>query len=90
MDSRRKKELKARAHAIKPVVLTGHAGLSEAVLAEIDRALDAHELIKVRLVAVDRDDCAAQAQSICGTTSAELVQIVGRVVTLFRKRRDPS
>jgi RNA-binding protein len=77
--------LKARAHALEPVVQVGQAGASEAVIAEVDRALTAHELIKVRL-AGDRDDRTALVDAICGQTGAAAVQTVGRIATLWRPR----
>jgi RNA-binding protein len=77
--------LKARAHALEPVVQVGQAGASDAVLAEVDRALTAHELIKIRL-AGDRDDRRALIDAICGHTGAAAVQAVGRIATLWRPR----
>ncbi|HLF98404.1 MAG TPA: ribosome assembly RNA-binding protein YhbY [Methylococcaceae bacterium] len=84
MTPRLKKALRARAHALKPVVLTGQAGLSEAVLAEIDLALEHHELIKVRLRA-EREERTVMAEEICARLGAELVQSLGQIVTLYRK-----
>lgn len=84
MNPRLKKALRARAHALKPVVMTGQAGLSEAVLAEIDLALAHHELIKVRLRA-EREERAAMAEEICARLGAEQVQSLGQIVTLYRK-----
>jgi RNA-binding protein len=84
MTPRLKKALRARAHALKPVVMTGQAGLSEAVLAEIDLALEHHELIKVRLRA-EREERAAMAEEICARLGAEHVQSLGQIVTLYRK-----
>jgi RNA-binding protein len=77
--------LKARAHALEPVVQVGQAGASDAVVAEIDRALNAHGLIKVRL-AGDRDDRRALIDAICVQTGAASVQAVGRIATLWRPR----
>lgn len=84
MTPRLKQALRARAHALKPVVMTGQAGLSEAVLAEIDLALEHHELIKVRLRA-EREERAAMAEEICARLRAEQVQSLGQIVTLYRK-----
>lgn len=86
MNSEQKKQLRARAHALKPVVITGQAGLSPAVLSEIDLALDHHELIKVRVNAEDREMRKEMAQQICVETGAELIQSIGHIVTLYRKR----
>ena len=58
-------EKRAQAHGLKPTVLVGDQGLSAAVLAEIDRALSAHGLIKVRVAGDDRDARAAMLEAIC-------------------------
>lgn len=86
MTPRQKKDLRARAHALNPVVLTGQAGLSEAVLGEIDGALEHHELIKVRLRA-ERAERRLMAEEVCTRLGAEQVQAIGQIVTLYRKRR---
>jgi RNA-binding protein len=81
-----RRRLRARAHALKPVVLIGDAGLGEGVLQEADRALEAHELIKVRLPAVPRDARSALAEALCTALGAQEVQNIGRVRVLFRPR----
>ncbi len=85
MEAKRKHRLKARAHTLKPVVLLGQRGLTDAVLAEIDHALTAHELIKVRVNADDRKARQEMVRTICERLHAEPVQLLGRVVTLYRK-----
>jgi RNA-binding protein len=80
-----RKFLKARAHALKPVVMTGQHGLTPAVLNEINLALDHHELVKVRLNAAEREDRKAMAETIRADTAAELIQAIGHVITLYRK-----
>jgi RNA-binding protein len=81
-----RRRLRARAHSLKPVVLVGDAGLSDGLLQEADRALEAHELIKVRLPAVPRDARSALAQALCTALDAQEVQTIGRVRVLFRPR----
>jgi RNA-binding protein len=85
---RQRKQLKARAHALEPVVQLGQAGLSDTVAAEIDRSLTAHGLIKVRIGEADRDEREALAGEICDRTGAAAVQSVGRVLVLWRPRPD--
>ena len=82
-----RRELKARAHKLEPVVIIGSKGLTEAVLAEIDRALKAHELIKIRAV-LDRDERDEVLKRICERTGAEAVQQVGKVFVIYRKNED--
>ena len=81
----RRRELKARAHALDPVVLIGGAGLSPAVLAEIDRGMKSHELIKVRVNGSDRSGREAILAEICNRTGAQPVQHIGKILVLFRE-----
>ena len=83
---RERAALKARAHALEPVVHIGQHGLTAAVIAEIDRALTAHELIKVRAGAADRQGRAELFEAIRDRTDAAAVQSVGRVIVLWRPR----
>jgi putative YhbY family RNA-binding protein len=78
--------LKARAHALEPVVHIGGRGATESVLAEIDRALTAHELIKVRAAGADRETRAALVEVIGAATDAAPVQSVGKVMIFWRPR----
>jgi RNA-binding protein len=80
-----RRQLRAKAHKLKPVVITGQAGITPGVLGEIDLALEHHELIKVRVNASDREARAEMTALICGESGAELVQSLGHVITLFRK-----
>lgn len=84
MNSIEKKKLKAQAHPLNPVVIIGQAGLTEAVIKEINLALDAHELIKVRIRA-ERDDRTTIREQICAETKAEQIQAIGQIVVLYRK-----
>jgi len=88
MNPQQRQQLKARAHSLKPIVITGHAGVSAALLAEIDRALEHHELMKVRINAATREEARALAAQISEALTAELVQVLGHVVTLFREKRN--
>ncbi len=79
-----KRHLRALAHHLKPVVMVGQAGLSEAVLTETDLALTAHELIKVKISASDRAERDTIIERICHRCTAERVQRLGHVAVLFR------
>ena len=85
---RERAHLKGRAHALEPIVQVGQGGLSEAVAAELDRALTAHELIKVRINGTDRQQRQATAEAICARTGAAAVQQVGKIVVLWRPKPD--
>ncbi len=82
--------LRARAHTLKPVVMIGNKGLSETVLKEIDRNLEAHELIKIRVFSDEHEERNRYLNIICTKLSAAPVQAVGKVLVVFRKRREKS
>jgi putative YhbY family RNA-binding protein len=86
MDIKQRKALKARAHSLNPIVHIGGKGLTDAVVAEVDRALNAHELIKVRAAAMDRDEREAALASLAGRLGADAVQHIGKVLVLFRPK----
>ena len=85
-----KKALKGKAHELEPVVTIGGKGLTDAVLAEIDLALKAHELIKVRAGAMDRHERAEAFSAICERTGAAPVQHVGKIFVIYRKKPQPE
>lgn len=90
LSPRQRKQLKARAHALEPVVQVGQAGASDAVVIEVERALTAHGLIKVRLNGADRQSRTELTAALCARTGAADVQQVGRVLTLWRPRPDDA
>jgi RNA-binding protein len=85
---RERSHLKARAHPLEPRVQVGQAGLTDRLAAEVDRALAAHELIKVKILGDDRRERAAIAGALAARTDAALVQRVGKVIVLWRPRPD--
>lgn len=76
------------AHSLKPVVLMGANGLTEAVLAEIELALDHHELIKVKVASEDRETKVLIIDAIVRETKAEKVQTIGKVLVLYRQSEE--
>ena len=85
-----RKKLKARAHALDPIIHLGGKGLTEAVIADIGRALDAHELIKVRAGGMERDAREAALAEICARLDAQPVQHIGKVLVVYRKKPEDS
>ena len=85
-----KKYLRSLGHQLKPVVTVAGNGLTESVLAELDRALADHELIKVKLAVGDRDAKKASIDEICLKSKAELIQSIGHMILLFRKAEKPN
>ena len=86
----KRSELRAQAHKLNPVVLIGDKGLTDEVLAEIDRSLKAHELIKVRAVTDDRDAREIWFEKICETLGAEEVQEIGKILVVYRENPEPE
>jgi len=80
-----KRHLRSQAHHLKPVVIIGQHGLTENVVMEIGNALDAHELIKVKINAEDREARRELIGEILHKTGAELIQSIGHVAVLFRR-----
>ena len=87
MNSADKKKLRADAHTLKPVVMIGQSGLTAAVLAEIEQALDSHELIKVKIRA-ERDERKLISEKFCTDTGAELIQTIGQIAVIYRLNPD--
>ena len=85
LTSAERKALKGKAHKLEPVVQIGAKGLTDEVVAEIERALAAHELVKVRAASLERDERDAALQSILERTGAQRVQQVGKVFVIYRK-----
>ena len=84
MDNRLKKKLRQIAHHLDVVVSVGDHGVSDAVVAETNRALDDHELIKVRVHSGEREDRSALIDQLTEACGAEAVQKIGKIVVLYR------
>jgi len=82
-----KRHLRSLGHHLKPVVWVGQHGLKETVLAEIDQALDFHELIKVK-IAAERETRSTIAADICAQTGADPIHAIGQMVILFRRNTE--
>jgi RNA-binding protein len=79
-----KRHLRSLGHHLKPVVWVGQHGLRESVMAEIELALDSHELIKVKIVA-DQDTRSRMASDICEQTRAQPIHSIGQMLIVFRR-----
>ena len=86
LTNKERAHLKARAHALEPVVHVGNAGLTDTLMAEVDRALTAHELIKVKVGTDDRASRVDIGDDLCARTGATPVHRVGKVIILWRPR----
>jgi RNA-binding protein len=85
-----KKKFRAIGHKLKPIVMIAQKGLSETVGEELNRALENHELIKVKIAAGERDDKKALIIEICKEFKAECIQSVGNIVLLYRASKKPD
>lgn len=79
-----KKYLKGICHHLQPVIMIGNKGLTESVLEELDRALDRHELVKIKLRG-EREDRRQWLEDIVARTGAEAVQSIGQTACVFRR-----
>src|SRR5687767_9929679 len=85
-----RRALRARAHHLHPIVMIGEAGLTPAVLHEVDVALKSHELIKIRILGDDRERRGRLGEEICAALDAAEVQSIGKMVVVFRPRPEES
>jgi RNA-binding protein len=80
--------LRGQAHDLKAMLQVGGKGVTESLVAEIDGALEHHELIKVKIAAADRDERDALIGQIVERAEAALVQRIGHVAVLYRPSKD--
>ncbi|WP_111860296.1 YhbY family RNA-binding protein [Acinetobacter sp. CFCC 10889] len=80
-----RKRLRQIGHALNPVVMIGDKGLSENVIEETNRALNDHELIKIKVSGEDREARAAAIAEVAETTGAEVVQTIGKIALIYKK-----
>ncbi len=90
LSNKQKQFLKSAAHPLKPVVMLGGNGLTEGVLAEIELALEYHELIKVKVPEEDREVRNAINLTIAEHAKAALVQSIGKVSVFYRPAVEPK
>ncbi len=85
-----RKQYRAIAHHLKPVVIIAANGVTEGVINELERALNDHELIKIKVAAGDREERVELLEEVAKLTRSELVQTIGRVAVLVRKNPRPN
>jgi RNA-binding protein len=89
LSPKQKHFLRAMAHKLKPVVIVGGAGLTDGVINEIDQSIAHHELIKVRINAVDRPSRAQLIKQINDTVGCQLVFSIGHIAIFYRAAKKP-
>jgi putative YhbY family RNA-binding protein len=90
ISSEQRRQLRAQAHGLSPVVSIAQNGLSDAVLKEIDASLKAHELIKIRVYNDDRAAREGYLTTICETLAASPVQHIGKLLVVWRPRPEDT
>jgi RNA-binding protein len=88
MSARERQQLKGEAHKLNPVVLMGSEGLTDALVKEVDRALTAHGLIKIRAPMEEREEREQAFAALADRLSAGRVQSIGKVLVLYRPLPD--
>ena len=90
LNSEQRSQLRSLAHSLDPVVMIGDAGLTDAVLKEIDVSLNAHELIKIRVFGDDRQARLDMLESICEQMEAAPIQHIGKLLVIYRPKKEES
>ena len=90
LTSKQKRYLRGLAHSLKPVVMIGGSGITEGVVSELNITLTHHELIKVRISGVDREDRLKTAEELCQKSSSELVTTIGHIAVLYKRGEYPK
>lgn len=85
LTDKQKRHLRGLGHGLKPVIQVGNAGVSDAVVAETDRALTTHELIKVRVAGMERDQRNDALADLAERTGSEMVGRIGHTAVLYRR-----
>ena len=80
----KRKHLQKKASTLKPIIMIGQKGLTDAVLAEIDNALNIHKLIKIRVRGADKEECAEQCLKIEKQLNANIVHKIGFITVFYR------
>lgn len=88
LSNSQKRYLRGLAHAIKPIVMVGNKGITDALIKEFDLALNQHELVKVKLGVEDRDLRKEQINTLSARLNAEIVHSIGKMACYFRRNMD--
>ncbi|MGE5474558.1 MAG: ribosome assembly RNA-binding protein YhbY [Ignavibacteriales bacterium] len=90
LNSKQRAYLRGLSNKIEPIVHIGKIGLNENILKQIDEALEARELIKITVLNNSPEDAKAISEDIAKSSNAELVQVVGKKLTIYRKAKKPT
>lgn len=90
LSAEQRREYRSIAHNLKPVIIVGDKGLTEGVQEELERALNDHELIKIKVASQDREVRQQVVTELCASAGAEVVQTIGKIAVILRRARQPS
>lgn len=90
LSAEKRKQFRTMGHDLKPIVTIAGNGLSEGVITELNRALDDHELIKVKLALAEREDRQLVIEELKKLPRTEFVQSIGKVALLYRAAKKPN
>lgn len=90
ISSKDRKELKARAHHLKPIIRIGQKGITENLVQETDLALNIHELIKVHIAMDEKEQRKENGHTLADRCNAEEVDYIGKIMILYRQKKEPA
>ena len=90
LTEKQRRHLRGLGHSLKPIIFIGQAGASPAVMAETTRALHDHELVKVRVTGMERDDRDQALDSLAQGTKSEIVGRIGHTAVLHRRNPEKT
>lgn len=79
-------QLKQNAHHLKPVIMIGQKGITDALILETDKALTTHECIKIKISGWEKEDKASFLQTLCAQTQSTLIDSIGHTAVIYRKK----
>ena len=85
-----RREYRGIAHNLKPVIIVGDKGLTEGLQEELERALNDHELIKIKVASQDREARQEAISTLCEASGAELIQTIGKIAVIMRRAQKPN
>ncbi len=90
MNTAIRQAFKAQAHHLKPVILIGSKGLTPAVVEETRLTIEKHELIKIKIGGLEKEERQKIAETICSELEAELVQLIGTIAIIYKKNENKA
>lgn len=90
LNSKQRAYLKSLANKIEPIVHIGKTGVNDNLMKQIDEALEAREIVKITVLNNSPDDARLISEDITKKLNAELVQVIGKKITLYRKAKKPT